>query len=314
MKKEFIYILNFVFIVCLSLDICAAQEQGCSQVGEVEIENTLFSWQVKGSGEFCELMQKNLAASRETGQRKNFTIMSLMDEKVPVVTISADGKLTTTSGREHVTVKELFSNVLFDINGDKSRRSEDGQGNEVQLKLGSSVTIVFCDRSRKATVIFDKLIKLRSEVDDFEIKALLSLWSQSQLVQAGTHDESLGGKNKEIMLQETKKEIEALNCFLELNEEAREELFGELSIAEHAKFLLILNEHGLIKALGYNYFDFSRQVLENEIVNLLKKGISEDGFDSSKLVWFEKIKKLSPEVKNVIEDILRGIIRPVPKK
>jgi len=313
-------ILNFVFIVCLSLDICAVQEQVRSQVGKVLIGNTLFSWQVKGPGEFCEHIQKNLAESRETGQPNSFTIMSLMNKQTPAGEISVDGKLTITSEGESVTVKDLFSKVLFDTNGDKPRRSEkglfdegDGQDNEIQLQPGSSVTIVSCDCSRNATVIFDKLIKFTSEVDDSEFKARLSLWAQSRLVQVGTHDGSLGRKNQEIILQETKKEIETLDFFLEFDQEGREKLLGELSIAEHAKFLVSLREHGLTKVFGYNYFDFSRRLLKNKIVNLLKQETSKKVFDYNDLVWFEEIKKLSLEVKNVIEDILRGIIRAVPK-
>jgi len=106
MKKELAYILNFIFILFLSSDIQAAQEQQI--VGKILIGNSSFFWQVEGEREFREGMQKKLAACKGSKQEEGFTFTS----NGVAVQISTDGKLSVPADKHHVVVKDRFSKIL----------------------------------------------------------------------------------------------------------------------------------------------------------------------------------------------------------
>ncbi len=76
-----------------------------------------------------------------------------------------------------------------------------------------------------------------------EHSALSSHWSASQLVSVATRDyrDDVRRGSREVYLDETGEEIQLLNSFFKLNEEAKRKLLTELPIVEHATLQENLN-------------------------------------------------------------------------
>jgi len=103
-----------------------------------------------------------------------------------------------------------------------------------------------------------------------------------------------------------------LNNFLKFNQEKIKQLLRKLSIIEHAVLLASLHEHGFTKEFGCDYFNYSRQLLKNKIYDSLNQAANQDvSCWHNEIGWFKEINRWPLKTQNIIEDVLRRIIRPV---
>jgi len=203
MKKKFLDILSFVFIVCLSSDTYSMEM--IQVTGEMKIDHAIYSWQVEGKQKFCDFMKKRLAS-----QQQNFTIPSVEDPEKSAIQIDSDGELFINQGR-HVVVRNRYGETIIDTNEnqgqfdseslDESLDGEDVKRKAKKLQLGDSLTLTFSGHS-KVSVTFDNIIKLVSGIDEFEHSVRLSQMVGSTLISGAMRnnwkekDENKVGSNR----------------------------------------------------------------------------------------------------------------------
>jgi len=309
MKKEFISTLLIISMICIP-SIYAAKEEQAN--GEIRIGNVFFRWKAQGSEEFRESMAKKLAPEHH---HENFTF-SLPDGETKLL-IDPEREFTITDinkEEERVVVRSLSGGIMFD-----SKKKADDRllldKEATKLAVGSKVTVRSILNNNSIIVTYDKMITLKSKKDaEFSLPVWYSKWIHSQQVKVATRSyvAEREGKN-EVFLEEEPAEIKLLDSFLSLDKKRRKELVNELTITESVKLLVILHAHGLIKEFGYSHFDRMMGSLKNKIYSLLKQATSRDIFDwSTAIPWFGEIETWSWEKQNIIEDVLRQVIRPVP--
>jgi len=276
----------------------------------------------------------------------------LMSDGVIRVRITGEGKLTfynDTIGydkeQRHVVVRSPSGKIIFDSEqrrdmgavspeeeygdekmqlGDMSVVSpeEENGDEEMQLEDGSRITVGSCfDTSRSITVTYSSLKKLISKKDGSEHFVLSSTWNLSQLVSVATRSYDIGGATdgncfgrsgrNEVLLDATEGEIRLLDDFLEFDKEGgRKKLLTKLPINKYAGLLVNLHKHDFTKN-GCSYFDYARPLLEKKVYDSLEQATSLDmSCWHSKIDWFKKINIKSS---GIMEDVLRQVIRPVPK-
>ena len=320
MKKEFLYKLSLAFVICLSSDVysCLSSDSYShlllgvysmkSQVtGEMKIGHVVYPWQVEGKPEFCDFMKKRLATNQDTGQQQNFIIPSIKDLEKPAIQIDPDGGLSINQG-EHIIVRDRHGKTIIDTSknqgqfysesfdeGDIKRRIE-------KLQPGDSL-IAFFSGDSKVSVTFDNIIKLVSKIDRSEYPVRLSQVADSALVAVGMNYGE-GEKEKTIELASTGQEIKTFLDFVASNEEGRKKLLSGLPMIEYATLTANFRMHDFPKEFNSDYYDSTMSLLRSKIHASLEEG---------ELEWVQEINTWPSEAKMVIEDILRSIIRPVPK-
>jgi len=272
---------------------------------------------LQGSGMICEPME---SAHEGSDQKKEDVRIS---SGRTILQIDTKGKFTICDyafdGDEdgwHVVVRDLSGGITFDTRKKNETDATSIDEEETQLKPGSSITFASCfGTSQGMSVIYDKIIKLISKKDESEHDILNSPWNASQEVSVATRNYG-GGRNgaSEVLLDETGEEIQLLNNFLEFDEEKRKTLLAKLPIDGHVKFLVNLHKHGCIKEFGCNYFDYGKQLLEKKVSDSLEQATSMDmSYWPTAIGWLEEVIKLNSEENEIIEDVMRRIIRPKPK-
>ncbi|HEB42075.1 MAG TPA: hypothetical protein ENI08_03585, partial [Candidatus Dependentiae bacterium] len=321
MKKEFLYMLSLAFVVCLSSDTYSME---VGQVkGEVKVGTAIFSWQVKGNSKFCDHLNQHLAE-----QKQSFIIPLPEDSEKSAIQIDPDGRLSIHPG-EHIVVRNQYGKIIIDtsknqeqinsdsmdesldtwllINSPDDNRDEDIEKRAEKLQPGYSLTAFFPDNS-KVSVTFDSIVKSVSKIDKSEHPARWPQMAGSTLISGAMRygwKEKIEGK---IKLKSTEKEIKTFIDFVESNEEGRKKLLSGLPIFEHIMLAADLHMYGFSEEFGFNFSNFTKRLLKNKIHDLLQK---------NKLAWIQKISSWlydrKMKAQRVIEEVLREIIKPVPK-
>jgi len=310
MKKEFLYLLGFAFIVCFSLD--GSSVQVFQAEGKAKSGSSVFFWNANGSEKFCDSMKKNLVETMQTGKEERFTVPSPEGQKNPVIQICQDGRLLVnpTEKLEYFVIRDPHGKIIINTKKNKGQLDsglldegfeEDIKRRVEKLQVGESITAVFFDDS-KLCVTFDQIITLVSKIDGSNHPAR---WSQVRSLISGAifHDCKEKSENK-IELGLTGKEIVMLFNVAALGKKERRKLLSGLTIFDH--IVLVANIH--MHYFSKKFFSVCRSDLIKRVRDALKKG------DVS---WFKKVSSLENDrgnnIQAFIENLLKRIIGPVPK-
>ncbi len=305
MKKEFLYVLGFAFIVCFSLDGCSTkvlQVEGKAKSGSFG-----FFWNAEGSKKFCNFMEENLAETMQTGKEKSFTVPLPEDQKNPVIQICQDGKLLVnqTGKLKHFVIRDPHGKTIMNMSQnqeelDSGSLEEDIKRRVEKLQVGESITAVFFDDS-KLRVTFDQIITLVSK-DGSNHPARWSQVLDSWLISGAMSHDFQEQSERKIELELTGKEIKRFLDFVTSNKEERKKLLSGLTIFDHIVSVANIHMHYFSKKL----FSVCWDDLLKRVRDLLEKG------DVS---WFEKSFSLENDrgknIQPFIENLLKRIIAPV---
>jgi len=200
MKKEFLCVLGFAFIVCFSSDMYSMKiEWELTKKGEVRIGHVIYPWLATGNPEFCYSMEKNLAETMQTGKGEGFIFPSPEDQKIPIIQICQDGKLFVhpIEELEHFVIRDPHGKIIINTKQkqkqldsgllDEEDDEEDIKSKAERLQAGGSITAVFSDDS-KLCVTFDQIITFVSKTGSSHPVRLSQVEGSSLISGMFSHD------------------------------------------------------------------------------------------------------------------------------